>query len=101
MVELLGFGLEVFDTACAANQGDIEKLGAMKPTERKAMVDSVIGLSVIDDLAKWCGEEARAIASAVEAMEDGLVKPEKPAGAGGLLWVRPAAAGPRGQTRRA
>ena len=46
VVEILGFGLDVFDTACVANQGDIEKLGAMKPTERKQMVDSVIGLSV-------------------------------------------------------
>ncbi len=80
VVEILGFGLDVFDTACVANQGDIEKLGAMKPTERKQMVNSVIGLSVIDEIAKWCGEEARSIASAVSGMEEGLVKPEKPEG---------------------
>ncbi|APH74100.1 hypothetical protein BSQ44_24080 [Aquibium oceanicum] len=79
VVEILGFGLQVFDTACVANQGDIEKLGAMKPTERKQMVDSVIGLSVIDDLAKWCGEEARSISSAIDGIEETLVKPEEPA----------------------
>ncbi|WP_353640763.1 AAA family ATPase [Mesorhizobium sp. WSM2239] len=79
VVELLGFGLQVFDTACVANQGDIEKLGSMKPTERKAMVDSVIGLSVIDEIAKWCAGEASTLASAIGGMEDGLVKPQEPA----------------------
>ncbi|MCV0350165.1 MAG: AAA family ATPase [Nitratireductor sp.] len=78
VVEILGFGLEVFDTACVANQGDIEKLGSMLPSERKRMVDSVIGLSVIDELAKWCGDEARTIASTISGMEDSLVKPAKP-----------------------
>lgn len=78
IVELLGFGLQVFDVACVANQGDIEKLGAMLPTERKQMVDSVIGLSVIDELTKWCADEARSIASAVEGIEETLVEPEKP-----------------------
>ncbi|TPJ51646.1 MULTISPECIES: AAA family ATPase [unclassified Mesorhizobium] len=78
VTEILGFGLKVFDTACVANQGDIEKLGAMQPTERKAMVDSVIGLSAIDDLAKWCGQEANSLASLISGMEDGLVKPTKP-----------------------
>lgn len=79
VVELLGFGLKVFDTACVANQGDIEKLGSMAPTERKAMVDSVIGLSVIDEIAKWCADEARSRSIAVETMEEGLVRPEEPA----------------------
>ena len=32
---LLGFGLDVFDVACAANQGDIERLGNLRPAERK------------------------------------------------------------------
>jgi hypothetical protein len=44
LIETLGFGLEVFDIACVANQGDLEKVGAMKPAERKRMVDSSIGL---------------------------------------------------------
>ncbi|TPL42643.1 AAA family ATPase [Mesorhizobium sp. B2-4-5] len=78
VTEILGFGLKVFDTACVANQGDIEKLGSMLPSERKAMVDSVIGLSVIDELAKWCGQEANSLASVISGMEDGLAKPTKP-----------------------
>lgn len=83
VVEILGYGLKVFDTTNVANQGDLEKLGSMQPSERKQMVDSVIGLSVIDDLSKWCGQEANSIASLVSGMEDGLVepvRPEEPAG---------------------
>lgn len=61
ILKLLGFGLDVFDVACSANQGDIEKLGTMKPTERKRMVDEVIGLTKIDEVARWCGEEAKVL----------------------------------------
>lgn len=57
VVEILGFGLQVFDVACVVNQGEIEALGTMKPAQRKRMVDSVVGLGVIDDLAKYAGEE--------------------------------------------
>ncbi len=78
IAETLGFGLDVFDTACVANQGDIEKLGSMLPAERKRMVDSVIGLSVIDELATWCGKEASTIAAVITGMEDGLVRPTEP-----------------------
>ena len=62
---LLGFGLDVFDVACAANQGDVEKLSAMKPAERKRMVDQVIGLDKIEELAKWCGDEAKVLERAI------------------------------------
>jgi exonuclease SbcC len=58
VVGILGFGLEVFDVACVASQGELEKLGLMKPTERKRMVDSVVGLGVIEDLAKWANDQA-------------------------------------------
>jgi hypothetical protein len=58
VVGILGFGLEVFDVACVASQGELEKLGLMKPTERKRMVDSVVGLGVIEDLAKWVNDQA-------------------------------------------
>lgn len=78
VVEIFGYGLKVFDTTNVAGQGDIEKLGSMLPSERKQMVDSVIGLSAIDDLAKWCGQEASGIASVISGMEEGLIKPEKP-----------------------
>src|SRR5439155_11529584 len=79
ILEILGFGLEVFDIACAANQGDLEKLGAMKPAERKRMVDSVVGLGVIDDLARWANDQALEKTREVETIERICVKPAEPA----------------------
>jgi DNA repair protein SbcC/Rad50 len=66
---LLGFGLDVFDVACAANQGDIERLGNLRPAERKKMVDTVIGLDRLEEVARWAGEEARGFEKQVEAIE--------------------------------
>ena len=66
---LLGFGLDVFDVACAANQGDIERLGNLRPAERKRMVDTVIGLDRLEEVARWAGEEARGYEKQVEAIE--------------------------------
>ena len=66
---LLGFGLDVFDVSCAANQGDIERLGNLRPAERKRMVDTVIGLDRVEEVARWAGEEARGYEKQVEAIE--------------------------------
>lgn len=76
VVQLLGYGLSVFDTAHVANQGDIEKLGSMQPTERKRMVDSVIGLGVIEDMAKSAGDEANALKRRAEDLKSSVVEPE-------------------------
>ena len=78
--QLLGFGLEVFDVACVANQGDVEKLSAMKPTERKRMVDEVVGLNRLEDLAKWCGDEARVLERQQVPPGDEPVEPAEPMG---------------------
>ena len=76
---LLGFGLDVFDVACAANQGDIERLGNLRPAERKRMVDTVIGLDRLEEVARWAGEEARGYEKQVEAIERSAGKePVKP-----------------------
>lgn len=78
IVEILGFGLDVFDVGNVANQGDLEKFGSMKPAERRRMVDSVIGLAIIDELARWAGEEAVQCVRQREALEGVLRKPEQP-----------------------
>lgn len=78
LVELLGFGMDVFDIACVANQGDLEKLGAMRPSERKRMVDSVIGLGVLEDLAKSAGDEATAFNRRAEDLKATLYEPPEP-----------------------
>lgn len=83
IVEELGFGLDVFDTACVANQSDLERLTSMRPAERKRMVDSVIGVSVIEDLGRWAGDEVKMERARAEALEEALgpapVEPEIPA----------------------
>jgi len=80
---ILGFGIKVFDIACSCNQGDIEALGNMKPTERKRMVDTVIGLDAIEEIEKWARSESRNFqntAAALKSSADYLqpVKPVKP-----------------------
>lgn len=77
--ELFGFGLDVFDASCVALQGEIEALGLMKPAERKRLVDSVIGLGVIDELAKSAGDEANALKRRARDLSQNLREPEPPA----------------------
>jgi exonuclease SbcC len=77
-VQILGFGLEVFDVASVCNQGDIEKLGSMRPAERKRMVDFVIGLNVIEQLGRWANDEALGLTREAEAIERTLVEPARP-----------------------
>lgn len=78
VIEILGFGLDVFDVSCVCNQGDVERLGSMKPAERKRMVDRVIGVDRIDELQKWTGEQALLLNREIEVLSRGLVKPEEP-----------------------
>ncbi|SFD69436.1 AAA domain-containing protein [Sulfitobacter brevis] len=78
VVELFGFGLEVFDASCVALQGEIEALGTMKPAERKRLVDSVIGVGVIEELAKSAGDEANALKRRARDLSQNLRAPEPP-----------------------
>ncbi|CAN5852455.1 hypothetical protein BH23PLA1_BH23PLA1_43420 [soil metagenome] len=87
IAQILGFGLEVFDVASVCNQGDIEKLGSMRPADRKRMVDSVIGLNVIEQLGRWANDEALGLTREAEAIERTLVEPASPD------YARAAAAG--------
>lgn len=72
--EILGFGLPVFDAGVCANQGSIEALSAMRPAERKRLVDETLGLGVLDEIAKWCAEEASATAREAEAVRRNLIQ---------------------------
>lgn len=76
--ELFGFGLDVFDASCVALQGEIEALGLMKPAERKRLVDSVIGLGVIEELAKLAGDEANVLKRRARDLSEHLRAPEPP-----------------------
>ena len=76
--EIFSYGLTVFDTANAANQGEIEKLGTMKPAERKRMVDNIIGLNTIDNVIDWLASEAALVNKELEIVKTGLVEPALP-----------------------
>lgn len=81
VVELLGYGLDVFDAGNAILQGEAEKLGAMLPSERKKLVDSTIGLNIIDGLIDWVGlqaQNANKEAAAMTAVNVVPVEPERP-----------------------
>lgn len=78
VVSLFGYGLEVFDVANACLQGEIERLGSMKPTERKALVDRTIGLDAIDKAFARVGEDLTKARGQVEMLEQDIVVPEAP-----------------------
>lgn len=78
IIDALGYDLTVFDVANACNQGNVEALSNMRPTERKAMVDRTIGLDVLDDVIAHCGAEALAAKKLADALSKNLVEPVEP-----------------------
>ena len=85
IIEALGYDLVVFDVANACNQGNVEGLSNMRPTERKNMVDRTVGLNVLDDLIKHTGEQALFLKREVEILERNLVVPVYPQQPGGYI----------------
>ncbi len=75
---LFGYSMDVFQVANVANQGKIEELGNMKPTERRRLVDETIGLNTLDKLTEFIQKEINASSGAVKALEQVLVEPTEP-----------------------
>lgn len=78
IVRVLGYDRGVFRMANLCGQGQVEALGAMKPAERKKAVDQTIGLSVLDGLSKWAGEQAAGFTREADTLERTLVVPVVP-----------------------
>lgn len=78
IVRVLGYDHTVYGMANLCAQGQIEALGAMKPAERKKAVDQTIGLSVLDEITKWCGDQALGFTREADTLERLLVKPIPP-----------------------
>src|SRR3546814_3387013 len=57
LLEILGFGLDVFDVVCAARQKDSERLSQMKASERKRLSDRILGLTAQEKAEKDCKDE--------------------------------------------
>lgn len=82
---ILGYDLAVFDVANVCNQGDVERLSNMRPAERKLMVDQTVGLNVLDDVIKFCGDEGNALKREAAGFERALIEPVAPAVPEGYL----------------
>lgn len=82
VVGLFGYGLDVFDMANACLQGEVKALTSMKATERKAMIDRLIGLDSLEALEKTCRSEAKTLARNAEALSATLppapIEPVRP-----------------------
>lgn len=74
----LGYDLAVFDMGNAAKQGEIAKLGRMKPTERKLAVDQVVGLTAVTKLIKELKNERLELKNYISGFESVLVEPTEP-----------------------
>ena len=75
----LGYDLTVFDMGNAAKQGEIAKLGRMKPSERKLAIDQIIGLTAMTKLVKKLKEERLELKNYINGFESALTEPEEPA----------------------
>lgn len=78
IIQILGFDLSVFDIACSINQGEVEALSNMRPADRKRMVDQTIGLSKLEETARWCLEQARDGNVRADTLREQLREPIKP-----------------------
>jgi exonuclease SbcC len=78
IVDIFGYDMRVFDVANNIGQGEVEALGNMLPSQRKAMVDQTIGLNVIDELIKWLSNQTDAERKTYEALEGTLIEPVAP-----------------------
>lgn len=78
VVRTLGYGFDVFRIAHWCAQGDIQALASMRPTERKAMIDSVAGLTQMDGLATSMGAEIRELKAVIDTHKSTLTVPVAP-----------------------
>ncbi len=78
ITQLLGYNFDVFSISNWCAQGEIQALANMKPTERKAMIDNVSGLTQLDGLTEITKQSIKVLKASVEAVENSLVKPLEP-----------------------
>lgn len=76
--ELFGYSSDVFCVANICNQGTVEELGKMKPTERKRLVDETIGLTVLDEVTAFIDGKRKDLNTGISAVEGVLKAPVEP-----------------------
>jgi DNA repair exonuclease SbcCD ATPase subunit len=78
VIELLGFGLEVFDITNASVQKQSNKLTQLTPAKRKELVDEVCGLAQNERAEKDCKEKAKLLKLEADTIRDNLVPLAEP-----------------------
>lgn len=78
VIEILGYGLDVFDVVNAARQKDTDRISKLRPAARKKMIDDIIGLGAQEMVEKDCRTEATNHRRIAEALEDQWVNPTPP-----------------------
>lgn len=69
IIAIFGYGMNVFDIAHYCGQGQVEALTAMPGTERKKMIDRVIGMDQLDVAAAAVGDEAKELRTQIKTLE--------------------------------
>jgi len=75
---LLGYGLDVFDIAQAAVQGDLGALTEMKPTPRRQMVEKLVGIDVLEQIEKDCRAETKTQETLAASLVTSMPVPQEP-----------------------
>lgn len=82
VAELLGYGRDVFDLCNASVQGETQSLGALRPAQRKELIDRVLRVTDVRTTEKALREEANALkreaAALAEARPDVPEHPSEP-----------------------
>lgn len=78
VIELLGFGLEIFDFVCAAPQGQVQKFSELIPSQRKKLIDTLLRLQPQEAVEKACKDEAKTHRTTASALATTLRRPEEP-----------------------
>lgn len=78
VIELLGYGLAVFDIANASVQKKAGLFGDLRPAERKRLIDEVIDLVDYERTEKALRAEATSLKREAEAMARTLIVPQEP-----------------------
>lgn len=78
IIEILGFGLEVFDVVCAVNQKESERLTQLTPAKRKELIDDVVGLTAQEAVETACRKQASELRREAETLARVLKAPVEP-----------------------
>lgn len=78
VIDLLGYGLLVFDITNASVQKHADLFGQLKPAERKKLIDEVVGLVSQEKVERELKSEAAVLQREAEALTRQLLVPEEP-----------------------